>query len=449
MGFITKELFLAVLTCPTKGWRQQRETAPKPLSPADQLRIEEGMEIHTRARGLFPAGVMVTGSNRECLRRTQELLSDPDTRVIFEAAFVHGGFIAKADILVRADAKWKLIEVKSNVNDGDELVDDLAYTVFVAQGAELPMSSCSLLLISKDFRLGMPDEKLFVEVDHTDDALGRAAEFQGRGDEISEVLSSTEEPQAELRWECKGCGFFDTCVGEGIQNHIFELPRISHTRFCQLRDLDIDCIEDIPADFALTQMQSRVRQAVKAGLLYVDMDELRDALGSIRYPAYYLDFETMQTALPQYEDIAPYEQIPTQYSLHICDEKGEELEHKDYLADPSKDCRRTLAENLIQDCGGKETIVVYTNFEKTIINGLARLFPDLAGDLNRLIGRLFDLCDVLRKYLYYPEFRGSFSIKRVLPVIVPFMSYAEMAVDNGLDASALFAYLVKGQYRGG
>jgi len=448
MGFITKELFLATLACPTRGWRQRHDTAPKPLSIADELRIEEGLEIHARARTLYSDGVMVGGSNQECIKQTQKLLSSASTRVIFEGTFVHGDFIAKADILIRHGSRWKLVEVKSNVNDDPALVDDLAYTVFVALGAGLPVSSCSLFLVSKEFRLGMINEELFVEIDHTDDALIRASEFQDRSIEIAEALSSAEEPIALLQWECKGCEIFDTCVGEGIRNHIFELPRLSHTKFCQLWDMDIESLEDIPNDFKLTELQSRVREAVQTGMTFLDRDGLRNALGSIRCPSYWLDFETVQTCLPLFEGIAPYAQIPTQYSLHVCDEMGEIQEHREYLADPIRDCRRDLAENLIQDCGRQGSIVVYTAFEKTIIRALARSFPDLEGGLEGLVGRLFDLYEVIRKHLYYPEFHGSFSIKRVLPVIVPYLNYTQMAIDNGMDASAMFAYLARGRYRG-
>jgi len=116
------------------------------------------------------------------------------------------------------------------------------------------------------------------------------------------------------------------------------------------------------------------------------------------------------------------------------------------LADPGQDCRRELAENLIRDCGSEGSIVVYTSFEKTIINALAGSFPDLKDEMERIVRRLVDLCDILRRNYYHPEFHGSYSIKKVLPVVVPDMGYENMAVDNGLDASALFAYMARGRY---
>ncbi len=446
MGNITKNLFLSTLQCRTYGWLQLHNPTQEQLSPAEQLRIEEGLEIHQRARNLFPDGVMVSGSNETCVHKTRALLSNPGVSTILEATFQNGPFITKADILIRDNSSWKIIEIKSNLNESPELIDDLAYTTFVALQSGLEISSCSLLLVSKDYRLGMSDENLFKELDQTAEVIGRASEFIECSDEIAQVLSSEEKPAPDLRWECKNCDIFPECCGEGIDNHIFELPRISHTKFCQLRDMGILTIGEILEDFELTDSQSRVRQAVLSGEPVVDSVGLRNALDSIVHPAYYLDFETVQTCIPLYDGIAPYGQIPTQYSIHICRAIGEVVEHKEYLADHSRECRRELAERLIRDCGGEGSIIVYTHFEKTIINGLAGLFPDLSEELKKLVGRLVDLHGILRKNYYHPGFRGSYSIKKVLPVVVPDMGYEGMDVDNGLDASALFAYMARGRY---
>ena len=446
MPNITKNLFLSTLQCRTYGWLLRHEPTQEQLSPAEQLRIEEGLEIHQRARTLFPDGVMVSGSNETCVHKTRALLSNPSVSTIFEATFQNGQFVTKADVLLRQNSSWKIVEIKSNVNESQELIDDLAYTTFVALQSGLEISSCSLLLVSKDYRLGMSDENLFKEIDQTSGVLERASEFRECSDEVVQILSSPEKPTPELRWECKNCDIFPECCGEGIDNHIFELPRISHTKFCQLRDMGILTIGEIPEDFELTDSQSRVRQAVITGESVINREGLKRALDSIVQPAYYLDFETVQTCIPLYDGIAPYGQISTQYSIHICSDIGVVVDHREYLADNSRDCRRELAESLIRDCGSEGSIVVYTSFEKTIINGLAGSFPDLAEELNKLVDRLVDLHGILRRNYYHPGFHGSYSIKKVLPVVVPDMGYEGMEVDNGLDASALFAYMARGRY---
>ena len=440
---ITKNLFLSTLSCPTYGHLQLQPTQQQ-LSPSDQLRIEEGIEIQQRARLLYPTGVLVSGDNITASKTTQKLLSYPTIDTIFEATFISTTYITKADILIRNNLGWKIIEIKSAVNLDDEHIDDLAYTTMIARKAGLSITCCSLLLVNKNYRLGMPDKKLFKEKNITAEVFERVEEFEQLYDYVVEVLSQKEKPVPYLKWECKGCDIFDECCRLEIDNHIFDLPRLSHTKYCQLRDLEVLRIEDIPEDFELTEPQDIVWEAIVNGETVIDRNELKEALDSIVYPAYYLDFETVQTAIPLYKRIAPYAQIPTQYSLHICSEAGKVVEHREYLADADRDCRRKMAKKLIRDCGSKGSIVVYSSFEKTVINGLIELFPDLKKELGMLVRRLVDLHKIIKNNYYDVRFRGSYSIKKVLPVLVPELGYENMEIGNGLDASAVFAFMCMG-----
>ncbi len=211
---------------------------------------------------------------------------------------------------------------------------------------------------------------------------------------------------------------------------------------------DILSIENIPGEFTLADRQSIVREAVISGQAVIK-DGLRTALGRIVYPAYYLDFETTNTAIPLYKDIAPYTQVPFLYSVHKCSEVGRVVGHTAYLADPAIDCRRELAENLIRDCGEKGTVFSYSHFEKQIVKGLIECCPDLRGSLEQLIERLVDLKEMLAQYIYHPDFHGSYSIKKVLPVLVPDMSYEGLEIQDGGEAMVQFAWLVRGRYSDG
>ncbi len=245
--------------------------------------------------------------------------------------------------------------------------------------------------------------------------------------------------------ECRHCDLFRSCVGAGIENHIFDLPRLSQTRFDQLVEQGIVRIEDSPNGFALTENQARVKDCVQWGESYVG-EGLRTELETIEWPAYYLDFETMMTAIPLYPDIAPYTQLPTQYSVHVCSDVGRVIEHREYLADPAGDCRRELAECLLHDLKKQGSIIAYSNFERAVINGLAQLFPDLSDALGALRERIVDLEAIIRKNYYHPDFHGSTSIKATLPALVSGMSYKGMKISEGDSASAAFAYLAMGTY---
>ncbi|GAI46089.1 unnamed protein product, partial [marine sediment metagenome] len=263
--------------------------------------------------------------------------------IILEGAFLIDGFVARADILRRKGKGWHLVEVKSSVNDREEFIDDMAYTAMVVDRCGFNISSVSLLLVSKDFRLGMENEELFAQIDHTDKVLVRVEEFKPFWQQIEEITRTPVKPEPRLLFECRKCELFKECLGKDIDNHIFDIPRLSQSKFDQLAELGIVCIKAIPDGFPLTENQARVRECVQTKNPFVG-DRLKSELTSISWPAYYLDFETVMTAIPLYPDIAPYTQIPTQYSIHKCSDVDLIIDNLEYLADPSKDCRRELTE---------------------------------------------------------------------------------------------------------
>jgi len=179
----------------------------------------------------------------------------------------------------------------------------------------LDLSNVILYLISRDFRLGMEHNQLFSGIDHTDEVHDRFEALKPLWGPIEEITKSPGKPDTELRFECRNCQIFKECLGQGIKNHIFDIPRLSQKKFSGLMEIGVTSIEDIPADFALTENQSRVRDCIVEKRPFIGENLSKD-LSSIEWPAYYLDFETIMTALPIYPDIAPYEQIPTQYSIH-------------------------------------------------------------------------------------------------------------------------------------
>jgi hypothetical protein len=175
---------------------------------------------------------------------------------------------------------------------------------------------------------------------------------------------------------------------------------------------------------------------------------LADQLSGISWPAYYLDFETVQTAIPLYPDTAPYEQVVTQYSLHKCGSTRDftSPRHFEYLADPSRDCRRELAESLLGRLGRRGSVVVYyAPFERSRLQELAAKFPDLAPSINAVVRRLVDLLDIVKAGVYHPGFSGSYSIKKVLPALVPELSYSDLDIRDGSTAVAQFAEMARGQ----
>jgi hypothetical protein len=321
----------------------------------------------------------------------------------------------------------------------------MAYTAMVLDSVGIRVQKASLMLLSKDYRLGMDNNELFVEVDCTTEVEQQVQLFKPLQNTIKEVTGQATAPEQELKLICRKCDIFGECLGEGIEDHIFELPRLSQKKFKMLNDVGINSVVDVPDGFDLTDIQARVRDCVKSGIPVVG-DDLEAEISSIVWPAYYLDFETVITALPLYPDIAPHTQITTQYSIHKCSSPGKVVGHSEYLADPSVDSRRMLAEKLIEDLEKSGSIIAYSSFEKTRIKELASTFLDLAPKLDLLLDRIIDIEKIIKNNFNHPDFHGSTSIKKTLPALVPEVTYEGMEISDGLTASVYFAYLAQGKY---
>jgi hypothetical protein len=448
---VTKNIFLNSLafSCVTLGWLlRTAEAKLEPPTLGDVFRMEQGRDIEMRARNLYPGGLLIDDSDPESAhKKTISAIENRDVSEIFGATFLVDGFVTKADILQRVKGSWRLNEVKSSVADKPELVDDLAYTAMVAERGGLKISESTLILISKDFRLGMSNDRLFERKDHTDEVQERVALFKPYWDTVEEATRAPSKPNPKLRFTCKKCELFTQCIGAGIKNHIFEIPRLSQKKYDELAKRGIVSVKDIPDSFELTEIQSLVRECVKKNQPAIG-PELMKFLGNLSWPVYYLDFETVATAVPLYPDIAPYEALPVQYSVHKCPGPGRNVEHYEFLSDPSRDCRKELAENLIETLGDASSIVVYGTIEKTMLSNLANACPAFSGEINSLIGRIVNLERIVSTGFSHPDFHGSTSMKKVLPALVPEISYDPLEIRDGNSATAAFAYLALGRYKG-
>ena len=450
---LDKAAFLDSRVCLARGWYLRRVDDSEPPSLADRMRMNEGMEVARRARLMYPDGVFASKRDEDSVGRTQQLVAEKAVPTLFEATFRDGELVARADILDRIPGGFKLLEVKSNLAPVEEdappredLVQDLAYTTMVALRAGVPVKKASLLLLSRDFRLGMPDADLFLEIDCSEMVLPVAKVFEGEADATARATGNPKRPPVKLLKECGGCPFFESdCLGKGMRNAIFDLPHLSAKRFGQLAEIGVMNIADIPSDFELTNKQAVVREAVRSGKQIVDQNSLRSLLAQVKSPTAFLDFETCKWAIPIFQDVAPHEQIATQFSVHLCDRPGNVIAHFEYLADHDRDCRQELAARLCDALEQAKTIVSYSAFEKRVLNELAQAFPKSAKKLKEFTERLFDLEAACKpEHCYHPQFHGRSSIKRTLPVLVPDLSYDGLPIADGDTAVAQFAKMASG-----
>lgn len=445
---LRKDLFLIGRECQPRAWHASRRKTPPARTPADLQRAEEGIEIGRLAREWAPGGLLIGAREvAEGAEQTAMALADPRVETIYEATLVADGAVARADIIHRKSDGWELMEVKSSLNDRDELVDDLAYTVMMATRAGIAVTRASLVLLSRDFRRGMGVEHLFVSLDKTAEVGARIADFATNLTALVAVVQAEAPPTPTLIKACKECEYFsESCLGRGLAHPILELPRLQEKALAGLVSSGILEVSQVAAGHQLTPTQVPVRAAVASGKPQIDTVKLRSGINGVNWPAAYLDFETVKTALPLFDDIAPHEQLPTQFSIHFCTGLEDEPSHRAFLADHTRDDRRELAERLITELQGAATVVHFSPFEKTVVNGLAKRFPDLKDELEALTGRFFDLARLVQPdCVYYPAFRGSSSIKAVLPVLVPGMDYSTLAIADGDNAVAAFARMAMGR----
>ncbi|MDR3071398.1 MAG: DUF2779 domain-containing protein [Endomicrobium sp.] len=427
----------------------KRDMLPKPTGLSNEFLYLEWKNVRKMSWQLFPDAVNVkkTINNMDSLS-FKKLIQDSDIETICDAQFTGDGYSTRVDILQRLkleDNSWHLFGVKSGSRYKAKYIRDIAFSVMVLTKSGINVHKTTILYLSNDYRLGMDASKLFTKIDCTEKVELKMQEFLALSNKAFKDIESKNMPEPCIKTNCKNCPTFDICIGKGIKNHIFDLPRLSKLATEKLIALGVHTIDKIPDDFEFTQMQTVAKNCVLTNTPYVS-DNLKIALANIEQPFYYLDFESVTTVMPLYPEIAPHTQLLTQFSLDKADSFGNILDHYEYIADQTKDCRREIAEKLIKYLGESGSIITYANAESIAILKLADLFSDLSEKLDKIAERIVDLELIIRKNYYDINFHGRTSIKKVLPVLISELSYANLKIDKGGDASAAFAFMAMGLY---
>ncbi|MCL2388855.1 MAG: DUF2779 domain-containing protein [Elusimicrobia bacterium] len=452
MTRITKKIFLTYTECPKLAWLTKRNLLSFEVDAASRLLQMESANIHRMGRETFGQGANAYDKDINTAYQNTQNFILKKTPLIFKAAFVsEDNFSTRIDVLryqpqtAGLPEGWHLIEVKTANKKKAKYIEDLAYSAMVIKRCGINLLSVSLMHLNKDYRKGEDFKNLFETHDVTESVFEKVANFEKMSSHIVSVVGAQEEPFATLKMKCKNCDVFKTCVGAGIENHIFDLPRIGIQTFCDLRDIGAEKIEDVPENFELNELQQTVRNCVIENKNYTS-ENLKDELEKIVYPVYYLDFESIATALPLYDNIPPHGQIITQFSVHKQTAPQAPLEHFEYIADETKNCAEIIARKLIEIFEETGTITAYSNSEKVLILRLAKDFPEMSEQLKAIAERIIDLEIILRKNYYNLNFHGRTSIKKILPVIAPEVNYESLEIGEGAAAGAEFAFIAMGLY---
>lgn len=448
---LSKSKYLSGLQCLKRVYLEihhpQLATAP---DASTQAILDMGTEIGELARRRFPGGDLVTAGHRRheaALAHTADLVQDPTVPAIFEGAFFHDGVLVRVDILERVPSQegllpaWRLIEVKSATRVKDVHLDDLAIQSQVVLGAGLSLAAICLMHINTDYVYegeAVDLAVLFRIQDVTEAVTHRRAEVSGQVAAMKTVLLQNQPPVIEPGHHCHSpyeCPFLAHCTTSKPARWIYHLPGSKHVAG-RLIEQGISTIDDIPAGTPLSLVQRRVKDNVE----WVS-PKLGPALRSVQYPVHHLDFETVMPAVPRFPSTRPYQSIPVQWSNHIEQESGE-LIHQEFLHCEATEPRKRWAEALIESLGEQGSICVYSAYEEAMMRQLVEAFPEFRSAFKAILKRLWDLHPVIKEHYYHPAFQGSYSIKSVLPAVVPSLSYEDLVIREGGQAAGEYYRMV-------
>lgn len=459
---LSKSLYTRGLQCVKSLWlkKYKKDVLTPPDASAEAI-FETGNEVGDLACQLFPNGVEIPYEGttfEDKIIMTQDLINQ-GVQNIYEATFEYQGILVMVDILHIEDDVVTINEVKSSTDVKDVYLHDASIQYYVLNGLGYNVKRVNIIHINNQYVRGdeLEIEKLFSIVDVTDAILELQDNIPVYLDTFEKFLSDKEnEPKKDIGKHCSNpydCDAIHYCWKEQKQipdYSIFNISRLKADKKFELYNQSIINFTDISdvSKFSLAQ-QIQIESELENKTI-INKDAIKDFLSTLTYPIYHLDFETFQQAIPKWKGISPFQQIPFQYSVHIDDGSGNEdnLKHREFLAVDSIDPRYELAKQLVNDIPTDVTVLAYNmGFEKGVIRKLANEFSDLTYDLMCIHDNIKDLIIPFQNKDYYsPKMKGSYSIKYVLPALVPEMekAYKELnLVHHGGEAMQVFANLSK------
>lgn len=443
---------MALRQCPKRLWLEIHRPDLREDSAATQASFSIGFQVGDIARQIYDPdgrGALIDIESEgfsQAFERSKALMQTPQT--VFEAGFSANGALAFADVMLPEESAdklvWHMVEVKSSTSVKDYHRDDVAVQSYVARSAGIPLASVALAHIDSSWTYpGDGDYRgLLKENDLTAEAFARSDEVESWIAKAADIAASAMEPEetaGDQCWSPFECGFYGYCTRNDPKPEypVNWLPRISSEKIKALADRGIADMRDVP-DALLNERQVRVKELTANKTVYFDSVATAAALVAYPLPAYFLDFETIQFAVPIWKGTRPYQQIPFQFSLHTLDESGG-LSQIPFLDLSGNDPSEAFAHALLAACGHQGPVFVYNaGFETARIRELAARFPQLSSDLLAINDRVVDLLPIAREHYYHPSQEGSWSIKKVLPAVVPELRYDALdgVQDGGMAMEA-------------
>lgn len=453
-SIITKSDFVRYLDCPLYAWLWKNKPELKEGHKNSRI-ADQGEEVEKLAHGFFTGGDEVKGNYEEAEKHTKELMSG-GAKIIYQATALTDHYLARADILKRdADGKrWHIFEVKSSTKKKPEHMPDICFQLDVFRQAGFEIASVNLVLVNSDYvyqkATGLEVDKFFKIEDLTEEIFSKVDGYKLEMQEAYKVLTNDIEPKVlSLKKNFKYPlpeKFSEYYWKDTPDFSVYDISNIRKNKLELLRGKNILKIQDIPDDFELSDSQILQVQLTKKEANFIDGKSIKEELEKLDYPLYFLDYETINPAIPFLDQTRPHQQIPFQYSLHVLDAPDAELQHRDFLHVEKTTPIPHLLKALRADVGDTGSVIVWNkSFEKGCNEGMAESCDEYKDFMNSINNRLYDLMLIFKdKYLDY-RFKGSASIKNVLPVLVPELNYKELEIQHGTMAMDGIIDLIEGE----
>jgi hypothetical protein len=439
---LSKSRLMSGAQCVKRLWLEMHEPWRAQIDAAAQAGFATGHRVGEVARSLHPEGRLIghVDDLAAALAETQSALAADGDLVLFEPALSHGDVLIRADLLFRRDGRYRLVEVKATTGVKDHHLHDAAIQAWVIGGAGYPLDSVSIAHVHNSFVYTGGDDYrgLVKSVDVTQDIAAPCGEVPHLLARCQQAVAGPM-PEVNVGKQCNSpypCPFSAWC-NRGRPEYPLSIlgnpglrKRLAGQGYRDVRDVPAGAIDD--------GMPRHIWSAVVTGVPFTD-PRAADVLRDLPYPRYYLDFETVQFAVPIWPGTRPYEQLPFQWSCTIEHPDGT-LEHREFLDTSGEAPMRPCLQALVESIGFDGPVFSYTDLEGRVLREGGARYPDLAPALDALAIRLVDLYPIARAHYYHPAQNGSWSIKRLLPTIAPDLDYANL--DEVADGtSAQLAYL--------
>ena len=395
---------------------------------------------------LFPDGVNAykdDDSFWEPIERTKKLIKE--NKVIFQPSFLADDLFCRSDI-IEYDTKsdhWDIIEIKSSTQPHDIHYKDLSFQKICLESSGIKVGRVFLMYINNQYvKEGeIEPEGLLLKQDITDEVEGIEEDTRIEIKDALNVLGLPEEPKVKILRQCHNpydCDFIDYCFKDTPEDSIYSIAgALGGKKLDKLLDEGILEVSDIPSEMLTTKKLERHHHVTKNDTVHIEKENIRKEIEKIEYPIYYLDYETYSSAIPIFDGYRPYQRIVFQYSLHVQREPGGDLEHYYFLAKEFKDPTEDLSKSLREVVGPKGSFVTWNkSFEEGCNSEMGQRCPEFKNFYKDINDRMFDLMEIFKEgYYVHKKFHGSASLKKVLPVMAPELSYGDLDIQEGMTAS--------------